>query len=60
MYIHETSGLVFCVAEADIEWDIEWPLLLAGDSITVPCGVDFLGKLTRYAKCDHYECFVYR
>ena len=40
------SGLEFCVAEADIEWDIEWPFLLAGDTITVPCGVDFLGKLT--------------
>lgn len=39
-----SAGVVFCVAEVDAEWEIEWPFLEAEDSITVPCGVNYTGQ----------------
>ena len=39
-----SAGVVFCVAEVDAEWEIEWPFLEAENPITVPCGVNYTGQ----------------
>ena len=35
---------MFCGAEVDAVWEIEWPSLQAGNSVTVPCGASYTGQ----------------
>ena len=41
--IVNTQKLTDCPANVDEVWNIQWPFVPAGTSVTVSCGVDFVG-----------------
>ena len=41
VYFH--FNLKDCPANVDEVWNIQWPFAPAGTTVTVPCGVDFVG-----------------
>ena len=40
------SVITDCPEEVDEDWNIQWPFTPAGVTVTVSCGVDFVGNLT--------------
>ena len=49
--IYKTITTVYfldCPAEVDEVWNIEWPFATAGSTVTVSCGVNFVGNIYMY------------
>jgi hypothetical protein len=41
-----------CPEEVDEDWNIQWPFTPAGVTVTVSCGVDFVGNATRLCQSN--------
>ena len=44
-HVSNIIGTEFCEAEMDEVWGIQWPFLLAGETVTLSCGVNYTGEV---------------